>query len=418
MRMQRMFGRRWLHCLGAASLAAAGYVAGVTSDRVAAQPPGPGPAPAPLPPPDKRIVAYIYGAMPVTREELGDFLIARGGYEKLDLLVNKRIIEVEAARRNVTVTPIEVQSTLEADVKGLGIGIKDFTEKVLPRYNKSLYEWTEDVIKPRLLLGKMCKERVTVTEEDLRKAYENKYGEKRQAKIICWNKTDLRVAEKQWDEARKSDADFDRIARTQATASLAASSGLIAPVGRYPDVEDETCTKKLYELRDIGEITGLFETPAGIMCMKLVAIVPADPTVYKITEQTLTTLRNAKLSDEIMMKVSPLKGKEFTRGDLIAELIRVLPATELKSVQDLVLKCSGDAVTSFAKVAPAIQKEVYDKKQSAEIPKFFTELKAQAQPNLLLKGPPSPLDIREMAQQELQQIQQSGGLQPAPQRKP
>jgi hypothetical protein len=407
------FNRRCVQCLGAAGIAAAGYLAGLTADRVTAQPPQ-----APLPSADKRIVAYIYKTLPVTREELGDFLIARGGYDKLDLLVNKRIIEVEAARRNITVTPLEVQSTLEADVKGLGITIKDFTDKVLPRYNKSLYEWTEDVIKPRLLLGKMCKDRVVVTEEDLKKAYENKYGEKRQPRIICWNKGDLRIAEKQWDEARKSDADFERVARTQATASLAASSGLIAPIGRYPDAEDETCTRKLYELRDVGEMTGIFETPAGYMCMKLVSIVPGDPTVYKITDQSLATLKTANLSDELMMKIAPLKNKEFSRGDLIAELIRVIPAAELNRVQDLVLKCSGDAVTSFAKLRDQLMREVYEKKQAAEIPKFFNELKVRAEPNLLLKGPPSSMDIREAAKQEVQELQQSGGAQPAPQRKP
>ena len=73
-----------------------------------------------------------------------------------------------------------------------------------PRYNKTLYEWTEDVIKPRLLLGKMCQGRVRVAEEDMKKAFENKYGEKRQAKIICWSKEDLRAAERQWDEAARA----------------------------------------------------------------------------------------------------------------------------------------------------------------------------------------------------------------------
>ena len=40
-------------------------------------------------PPDKGVVACIYGNVPVTREELGEFLIARGGYEKVELVVNK-----------------------------------------------------------------------------------------------------------------------------------------------------------------------------------------------------------------------------------------------------------------------------------------------------------------------------------------
>ena len=94
--------------------------------------------------------------MPVTREDLGEFLIARGGYEKLELLVNKRIIEVEAARRNVTVTDVEVRAGLEEDLRGLDMKMADFTKHVLPRYGKTLYEWTEDVIKPRTAAHRRC----------------------------------------------------------------------------------------------------------------------------------------------------------------------------------------------------------------------------------------------------------------------
>src|SRR5579872_380407 len=199
MRLKAILSRRWVRCLVVVGIAAGGYVAGLSMDRVTAQQPGQ----APLPAADKRIVAYIYGNMPVTREELGDFLINRGGHEKLELLVNKRIIEIEAARRNITITPQEVDATLQSDVRELNITIDDFVKHVLPRYNKSLYEWTEDVIKPKLLLGKMCHDRVKITEDDIRKVYENKFGETRQPKIICWGKEDEKLAIKQWDQARK-----------------------------------------------------------------------------------------------------------------------------------------------------------------------------------------------------------------------
>ena len=68
--------------------------------------------PAAQPEPDRRVVGYLYGNVPITREELGDFLIARGGYEKLELLANKKIIEIECQRRNITVTTVEVQAKL------------------------------------------------------------------------------------------------------------------------------------------------------------------------------------------------------------------------------------------------------------------------------------------------------------------
>jgi hypothetical protein len=340
MTLKAIFGRRWLRALGFAGAAVAGYAFGITADRATAQPG--------QPVADKGVVAYITSnntLVPVTREELGEFLIARGGHEKLELLVNKKIIQIEAARRNVTVMPEEVQSGLNEDLRGMGITKADFVKHVLPRYNKSLYEWTEDVIKPRILLGKMCRDRVKVTEDDLKKEFENRHGERRQARVICWNNEDEKAAMKQWDEARKSDEDFLRIAKTQADPSLASSGGLIAPIGRHSDDPKDKCRKVLFTLKQ-GELSQLFQTEAGIMCVKCVAIIPPDA--------------NAKLE---------------------------------------------------GKLRENLEKEVFDRKMTAEIPVFFNECKAQAKPNLLLKGPPSPAEIREDVIRGVQQT--TGGNVPA-----
>ncbi len=287
--------RRFVRGLALAGAAVAGYAFGVTEPNAAAQPPAPLPAnmlpaaqpvqPKPAQPEaDRRVVAYIYGNTPITREDLGDFLIARGGHEKLELLVNKKIIEVEAARRNVTVTPIEIQAGLEENLRELGIQKNDFVKHVLPKYNKTLFEWTEDVIKPRIMLSKMCKERVKVSDEDIQKAFENRHGERRQAKIITWAESDHRIALKQWDEARKGDVEFDRIARMQAEQNLASVAGLVKPVGKHPEGQDAVVVETLYK-QQIGEISGILKVPAGYMCVKCVAILPPDA--------------NAKLDDKL-----------------------------------------------------------------------------------------------------------------------
>ncbi|MCI0702161.1 MAG: peptidylprolyl isomerase [Planctomycetia bacterium] len=361
--------RQFARGLALAGVAGIGYVFGITSDRLSAQPtqpaklpmtvlpqpvarPQPQPATQPQPAADRRTVAYIYGGVSVTREELGDFLIARGGYEKLELLVNKKIIEVEAARRNITVTPIEVRAGLEEDVRGLRIKKEDFVKHILPRYGKTLYEWTEDVIKPRLLLTKMCQDRVKVTEEDLKKAFENRYGERRQAKIICWSAEDFRAAQSQWAEASKGDVEFDSIARTQADKTLAAACGLVKPVGRHSDNPDSPVEKTLFNLK-VGELSQIFKVEAGFMCIKCVAIIPPDP--------------NAKL-DDVMKK--------------------------------------------------ALYKEVYEKRLPQEIAKFFNELKTVAKPNIFLKGPPTAAEFEEGVKNIVNQVGAPTPPLPAPAPKP
>ncbi|MFM8275144.1 MAG: peptidylprolyl isomerase, partial [Gemmata sp.] len=297
-----------------AGAAAAGYAFGTTGDWAAAQPAplpaGPGaPKAAPQPEPDRRVTAYVYGNVAVTREELGEFLIARGGHEKLELLVNKRIIEIEAQRRGVTVTDIEVRAALDDEMRGLGIARADFVKHVLPKYGKTLFEWVEDVVKPRLYLTKMCRDRIKITEEDLKRAFENRYGEHRQAKVICWSREDLRAAQKQWDEARKGEAEFDAVARTQADPTLAAACGLVKPVGRYSETADNTVEKVLFTLK-VNEISQLFDTPSGIMCMKLVAVVPPKEGVQlddKLKAVLTKELAEARLNLEIPKFFAELK---------------------------------------------------------------------------------------------------------------
>ena len=367
-------GRRLMRGLAFTGVAAAGYVFGITSDRVTAQPaPGTlppivpsGPAgtpgtkvitptqhqPAP-PETDKRVVAYLYGNVPVTREELGDFLIARGGHEKLELLVNRRIIEIEAARRSITVTPVEVQAGLEEDLRGLGLSRQDFVKHVLPRYNKSLFEWVEDVIKPRLMLTKMCKDRVKVTDEDIVKTYENRHGERREAKIICWSKEDAKLALAQWAEASKGDAEFDAVAKTQTDKNLAAACGRVKPIGQHPEGSDAIVVKTLYTMKKVGELSGVIQVDAGLMCIKYVAAVPAEP-----------------------------------------------------------------GVVFDDKMKAELHKELYAKKLDQEIPKFFQEIKLAAKPNLLLKGPPTAAEFREGVNNIVNHanVTPAGGVPPMPMR--
>ena len=249
-----------MSCLGLVAAAAAGYAFGLASDRLAAQ--------APIsqkPPANKGWVAMIYGQVPVTREDLGEFLIARGGYEKLELLVNKRIIEVEAAHRQITVTDVEVRAGLEEDLRGLDMKMADFTKHVLPRYGKSLYEWTEDVIKPRILLSKMCRADVKVTQDDLKRLFENKHGEKRQAKLICWSKDDLEDRSEAMGRSAQGEVEFD-----SRRASKPTRDSLPRPGSPHRSAATPTTTptarslgrKVLFNLKE-GEISQLFHSRPG-----------------------------------------------------------------------------------------------------------------------------------------------------------
>lgn len=232
------------------------------------------PASGSVPQTPVRAVAYIYGTTAITREELADFLIARGGYEKIDLLINRKIFEIECAKKGITVTPQEMEAVLSDDMKGLGISKEQFLEQILSRYNKTYYEWMEDVIKPRIQLKKLCQDQVKVTEEDVKKQFDGLYGEKRRVQMVMWPKSEIKVAQEQFAQARKSQEEFDRVARNQANPSLAAAAGHILPISKYQAKDDPVIEKIAFDLK-VGEISHIQEIKnQGYVILKLQEIIP------------------------------------------------------------------------------------------------------------------------------------------------
>jgi hypothetical protein len=240
----------------------------------------------------QRWVAVIFGNIPITREEFGEYLIGRHS-DKIELLINKRIIEHACRQKGIEVADAEVEAALAEDLKGMQVSLKDFVEKILKRYDKTLFEWKEDVIRPRLALSKMCQDRIQITDEDFRKAFEAYYGEKIECRIILYPTGEEKQALNQYAELRQSEENFDRISKQQASATLAATGGRIAPMGRHTTGNEEL-EKEAFSLQP-GDVSRLIGTPEGTVVMKCVRRHPAD------TSKKIETER-AKLEKEIRDK--------------------------------------------------------------------------------------------------------------------
>ncbi len=207
-----------------------------------------------------RTVAYIYKNIPISREELGEFLIARFGPERLEFLVNHKIIEHACKANGIYVTDAEVEQQLVKDLKKMNIpSIEAFERTVLKKFNKTLYEYREDVVRPKLALAKFCRNKVTVTEEDIRKTFEAKYGPKVQCRMIVLPKEqqDRRKFEI-LDEIRNDDKAFDKYAKKQFVQALRAKGGLVPPIFKhYPNKEIE----RQAFLLEPGEVSTLIDMP-------------------------------------------------------------------------------------------------------------------------------------------------------------
>jgi hypothetical protein len=276
--------------------------------------------PAQQPEYSKQNVGYIHGNIPITREELGEYLIARYGVEKLELLINKRIIEHACKERGIEVTAWEVEQDFNSMIANLGVNRREFIEQLLQQYRKTEYEWKEDVIRPRLMLTQFCKNRIEIKEEDLKKAFESQYGEKVEVQIILYppGPDQQRNLIRIYDEIRKSDEAFQQAARQQPDANLSRTAGKIKPISRYSGLED--IEKVAFSLRP-GEVSEVVQVKEGFLIMKCLGRVPADTSAkFELKRDALRQqVMERKIQEEIPKVFQELSEKatpqNFLRPD-------------------------------------------------------------------------------------------------------
>lgn len=191
----------------------------------------------------QRPVAYLYGDKAVTREELGEYLIARFGAERLDFMLNRKIVELECAKHGIACSDTEVEDRFQHDLKMINpyMTEKEFVGSILQRFGKSLYEWKEDVIRPKILMERLVKATVKITDADIQESYAARYGPRVECRMIVCEKDKAAIAQKIWEHARKGREAFLEEARKQFIPTLAQSEGRVPPIHRHfgeRDLED------------------------------------------------------------------------------------------------------------------------------------------------------------------------------------
>ncbi len=220
-------------------------------------------------------IAVIFGDVPITRTELGEYLLRRARKDQVQAYINRRILEHACREKGITVSEREVEAAFGKEMNSLG-GDRAALDQILRNTNKTLLEWKEDVIRPRLLLRKLCQDRVRVGERALRQAFEAEYGEKVECQMVLWLKQGNQPERNYLLSLAKDERAFELAAASQHTPSLAATNGRIPPIGRH-SLGNSQLEKAAFALQP-GEVSPPLDTPEGIVVLKCLRRIPADQT--------------------------------------------------------------------------------------------------------------------------------------------
>jgi hypothetical protein len=219
-------------------------------------------------PPRKKPVAIIFGDVAITRDELADHLLSRMTARQLDSYVTRRILEHACKKEGITVTAEEVDAYLKARM-GNGAYQQGPFRARLQREGLTLREWKEDVARTQLMLEKLSRRRARVTQQDLRREYQARYGRKVECQFLIWPAGEWDAAERAARLLRAGKTTFEELARQRPQA--------VRPIviNRQGTRPRRALEKAAFALAP-GEVSEVIDFPQGFLLLKCQRHIPAD----------------------------------------------------------------------------------------------------------------------------------------------
>jgi hypothetical protein len=295
-----------------------------------------------LPPgPPEQIVATINGDTALTREQFGEYLIDRYGAERLDLYLNRLIVEHACKEKGFEVTETEVEAALNEYVSRFAGGNrKTLVEQMLKPNKATLYELRHDVLWSKLMLTKYCRDRVKVTDAELRQAYDAHFGEKVRCRMMMWPREEESIVRsKVFPRIRDDDKEFERLAKQQIVPELASKAG-VTEFARHATGHEEV-EKVAFDLQK-GDISPVMMLPEGVVVFRVLDRVPPQNVKMEsvradleqeVTEAKLRMQIIPVVYQELRNKANPilLIKNQLSEEDLRREVVRELQTPDTSS---------------------------------------------------------------------------------------
>ena len=271
---------------------------------------------------DKNVVAIVNGQK-ITRQDLYDLMVDTYGEDALDVLIRRILICQTAKKDGVSVPASEVEQKLKTLVNGeidalmrrYGIKERAELEKELLKVDSSVAKLEDKLSRKmrkqaeiELLAERTLEKTITITEEDLQKAYEQEYGEKIEASQVVYKTR--REAEDSLKKL-KSGADFAAVAKSDSIdRASAARGGKMQPFSPKGDLGSQVAHLK------VGDISDILKTEHGFHILKITGKTAASNKPLKSVRGELEKIvRNQRYKERLgSWLVSLIEGASITKN--------------------------------------------------------------------------------------------------------
>lgn len=280
-------------------------------------------------------VAAVVNNTPVSTAELAEECIKRHGEDILNDMIHHLLLLQECSRRNITVTPQEIDAEIARNAS-LMLPLKEdgtpnsakWVEMITERQSVTEGVYRQKFVWPSVALKKLVDGQVVVTEEDLRKSFESNYG----PKVLCLAivSDSQRHALEVFDQARqdKTEENFQRLAARYSIAhDSKVNEGAIPPIQRHSG--NPTLEEAAFALKP-GDISGIIHLGAEryVILYCIEHLQPEDYQMSEVRDFIYNDIYEKKLRVEMEKVFSHLVASATIENKLTGEVITPRPIAQ------------------------------------------------------------------------------------------
>ncbi len=260
--------------------------------------------------PQHDVMAIVNGK-DISRTDLATACVERHGETVLEGFVNKRLIEHHCNKRGIKITNADIEVEVDRMAKRFKLGREQWFELLKNQRGITESEYKRDILWPTVALRKLAADDLVPSEEEIKKAYEARYGASIQARLLVVSDS-AKAAEIQRELIARPN-EFPRLAMQHSEDVNSASiGGLIQPIFRHsgsPKIE-----RAAFALNP-GEISGIIEANGQFAILKCEGRnPPRQVAMEEVRSQLSESIRDQKLRGEAEQLFAKLQSTATIRN--------------------------------------------------------------------------------------------------------
>lgn len=273
--------------------------------------------------PRERPVAAVVNGRPISMDRLRSLMIDCYGLQCVEQLIALELVEGELARQNLELTDELVRAERDRVLQSVfgdawdPAAAEEMLEQLLAtrRTPRPIWELT---LRRNAGLERLAREDVTVSEADLREAYDDRYGRR---VVVRHIQTETPQQAQQLLRRAREGEDFELLARRYSRNDTARQGGLLDSIGpQTPETVPAVLRRAAMKMQQPGELAGPVQVGTAYHILRLEEVVPPGEKAFeKAAEDLRRQIRRRRieaLKDEIFRELWAKRQVHYANGRL------------------------------------------------------------------------------------------------------